>query len=116
MAKSEFNYDSENDDLFLYRKGSKTSGSVEFGNIVLDFDKKRVNAIQFIDASKTLSGIVGSRVSKKVLSSIKSASLDSEIKGGNLIVRFSLLSAEERIAAPIVIPGFKYKSPALAYA
>lgn len=116
MVKSEFSYDAENDDLFLYRKGSKTSGSVEFGNIVLDFDKKGVNALEFLDASKTLSTIVGSRVTKKQLASIKAASIESEVKGGSLIVRFGILSAEEEISAPIVIPGFKYKSPALAYA
>ena len=116
MAKSEFSYDRDNDDLFLYLKGSKTTGSVEFGGIILDFDKKKVNALEFLDATKTLSSIVGSRVTKKQLACLKATSLESEVKGGSLIIRFVLLSAEEeKISAPIVIPGFNYKSPALAY-
>ncbi|MCK4326864.1 MAG: DUF2283 domain-containing protein [Candidatus Diapherotrites archaeon] len=116
MAKSEFSYDAESDDLFLYRKGSKSSGSVELGNIILDFDKNGVNALQFIEATETLSGIVGLRVTKKMLSSITAVSLDSEVKGGNLIVRFGVVAMDMKLAAPIVVPGFKHKSPALAFA
>ena len=116
MAKSEFSYDSQADDLFIYRKRKKTKGSVELGNIILDFDKDGVNAIQFIDASKTLSDIMGMRITKKLLSSITAATLDSNAKGGNLIVRFGILAMNEKISAPIVVPGFKEKSPVLAFA
>ena len=116
MAKTEFSYDPDADDLFLYKKRKKTKGSVEMGNIILDFDRNGVNAIQFIDASKTLSGLMGVRVTKKLLSGIKAASLESDVKGGNLIVRFGIVAMGEKISAPIVVPGFTEKSPVLAYA
>ena len=36
-----FDYDESSDDLFLFSPKSKSKGSVEFGDIVLDFNNKK---------------------------------------------------------------------------
>jgi len=38
MKNFNFNYDSENDNLFVYLEGKKSEGAVELGNVILDFD------------------------------------------------------------------------------
>ncbi|MBD3361480.1 DUF2283 domain-containing protein [Candidatus Woesearchaeota archaeon] len=53
MKKFNFSYDKENDDLFLYNHNSKSAGSVEVGDIILDFNnKKELVGIQINKASE----------------------------------------------------------------
>ncbi len=41
MQKFNFSYDKENDDLFLFSPKSKSKGSIDLGQIVLDFNNKK---------------------------------------------------------------------------
>ena len=59
MEKFSFNYDVENDDLFVYLKGKKSSGAIELGNFILDFDNKGdLVAMQILNVSEVLSKII----------------------------------------------------------
>ena len=55
MQKFNFSYDKEHDDLFLHRPDSKSKGSVEIGNLILDYNsKKELVGLQIMGASKVL--------------------------------------------------------------
>ena len=41
MQKFNFDYDQNNDSLFLYLADQKSKGSVEFGDFVFDFNSKK---------------------------------------------------------------------------
>lgn len=41
MKKFEFDYDAQNDDLFVYDKETKSTASVEIGDVVLDFGRSK---------------------------------------------------------------------------
>ena len=38
MKDFKFDYDEENDDLFIYLEGKKSAGAVEIGDFIVDFD------------------------------------------------------------------------------
>lgn len=69
MQKFQFDYDSAHDDLFIYRKDSKSEGGVEIGRLMLDFNRKDgLVGIEFTDATEFLSSSTG--LPKKSISSI----------------------------------------------
>jgi uncharacterized protein YuzE len=69
MRKFHFDYDAANDDLFVYRKDSKSEGGVEIGRLLLDFNNKDgLVGIEFMDATSLLASSTG--LSKKAVSSI----------------------------------------------
>ena len=45
-------YDFENDDLFIYKKGAKSKITIDLDNVLLDFDNKDIVGIEILDASK----------------------------------------------------------------
>lgn len=117
MQKFNFSYDAGNDDLFIYKAGAKSSGSIEIGNLVLDFSKSDLVAIQLLDASRFLSDLTALRISKKMLAKIKDCSVDVISRNNQMMIRFALLiEGEETIKSNITIPKVIEKSPALAYA
>ncbi len=69
MKEFKFDYDSENDDLFIYSGKSKSKGSVELGDIIFDSDSDgNIVAIQIMNAVKFIKEIVGDKypISKKI--------------------------------------------------
>jgi len=111
MEKFNFDYDSENDDLFIYLKGKKSAGAVELGNIILDFDKEyNLVAMQIINVSEFFSKIL-SRMIK--LSNIKEIKLDI-INFRNMdAIKFSISDDITEERANILIPHIREKSPVL---
>ena len=113
MEKFNFDYDSENDDLFVYLEGKKSSGAVEFGNFVLDFDEKGdLVAIQILNISEVLS---------KFFLKIKEASKINEIKieivnFRNMDgIKFSISTNNKKETVNILIPHIREKSPVLIH-
>jgi len=114
QRKFRVDYDYENDSLFLYR--AKSKGSVELGNIILDFDaNKELVGIEILGASKFIQSISETRISKKLLSTISDAKIDMRHEGGFLILKLLLSFAEhEQVLAPITVPSLKESSPLAA--
>jgi hypothetical protein len=113
MEKFNFDYDLDNDDLFIYLEGKKSAGAVELGNFVLDFDDNLdLVAIQILNVSEVLS---------KFFSKIKEASQIRDVK--TEIVNFRnmdgikmhVYSDSDEETANILIPHIREKSPVLKY-
>ncbi len=113
MEKFNFSYDLENDDLFIYLKDKKSSGAIELGNFILDFDKEgNLVAIQILNISEILS---------KFFTKIKQASQINEVKTEIVNfrnmegIKFSISADNKEETANILIPHIKEKSPVLSY-
>jgi len=115
-GKIKFDYDEEEDILFIYDPERKSFGSVELGgNVIIDFDgKKRVVALEFLDATESLSSLTGKKITKKMLSGIKQAKFLAETKKGMLIIKFIILCAEKPIESMLTMTALNYRSHAMA--
>ena len=111
MKEFKFDYDEENDDLFIYLEGAFSDGAVELGDLVLDFDSKgNLVAMEIINASTFFSKLVSGVFE---ISQIKSLEVE--------IVNFRNMSALQlKISTPlqkyfqtILIPRIVQESPAL---
>ncbi len=113
MQKFNFDYDLENDDLFIYLEGKKSSGAIELGNFVLDFDDKGdLVAIQIINASE---------VFKKILSKVTEINNLKKIEADIInfrnmeAIKFRVLTDSDEETVNILIPHIKEKSPVLTH-
>ena len=110
MRKFEFDYDYENDNLIVFKKGRKSSGSVEIGNMNFDFYKGELIAIEFDNASKYLG------LTKKALNRIIKSNFEVMEKNNWLIVKFFILTVETKLEKEIYVQNVTQPSPALALA
>jgi uncharacterized protein YuzE len=117
MKKYNFSYDKKNDDLFIYSVKSKSKGSVELGDVVLDFNtKKELVGIQLINASKFLKDVcdqTGSDI-KNLLGNLTECKLEEKTRNRLLIIKLYLNSKTKEITPIISIPSIKERSPAMA--
>lgn len=119
MQNFNFTYDKENDDLFLFSPKSKSKGSVELGNIVLDFNsKKELVGIQIMNASKLIKDITSENIStiKELLNHLKKCKIDVKPNNNMLIIKIFLFSQVKEISPVISMPSITESSPALAAA
>ncbi len=113
MEKFNFNYDYENDDLFIYLEEKKSEGAVELGNFILDFDNKgNLVAMQILNVTEVLS---------KILSKVKEFSKIKEIEMEIInfrnmdAIKFCISDDKTKEKAVILIPHIKEKSPVLSH-
>lgn len=110
-------YDREEDMLFLYDSAKKSSGSIEFGDLVVDFDRGgAVSAVEIFNASGYLSKLTGLRITKASLGSASGISFSATEMKGTVIIKMILLLKGKEVPASIAVPSAAYHSPALAYA
>ena len=113
MQKFNFDYDLENDDLFIYLEGKKSSGAIELGNFVLDFDNKGdLVAIQIINASEVFKKIL-SKVTE--INNLKRVEADIINFRNMEAIKFRVLTDSEEETTNILIPNIKEKSPVLTH-
>ena len=113
MEKFNFSYDSENDDLFVYLKGKKSSGAIELGDFILDFDKKKnLVAMQILNVSEVFSKIL-SKIIKA--SEIKEIKIDMVNFRNMEAIKFSVSDGNVEEKTNILIPHIREKSPVLSY-
>ena len=105
MTNVFFDYDSENDSIFIYRK-EKTRGSIDIGDFILDisYDGKVVG-IEILNASKSLKSF---NLTKEDLENIKMAGFRVEYKKDAVYVQILLVLPENvekkaMVIAPIQI-------------
>ena len=119
MQKFKFSFDKNQDDLFLYRSESKSKGSVEIGDIILDLNnKKEIVGLQIMKASNMLDD-VSVRISlneiKDVLKNLKECKVEIILKKNLVIIRIHLYGKMKEFSSTFFFPKFMDSSPALAY-
>ena len=117
MQEFKFDYDEENNDLFIYNDKKKSAASVEIGDIVFDFDSsKRFSGIEIMNATRYLSELIsGFKVSKLALAGILSCRVESKVLNNLLIVKIVLVTKEKlTIPVTLTVPRITAPSPALA--
>jgi len=117
MKKFEFDYDKENDDLFLYDKKFKSSASVEIDDLVVDFNRtKGMVGIEIMNATRFLGNLVtGYKITKKNLSGLMACEIDAKVVNNLLFLKMVLVFTEDRkIPINLSVPRITKSSPALA--
>ena len=99
MAKVEFNYDKNEDILYLFNGAKNVKFSLDFHDIyILDFDEKNhVVGLEIIDASKVL------YFKKEALSNLKEVEMTARFKDGIMAVLI-ILRAEQMKPVQTTIP------------
>jgi len=118
MQKFDFSYDNQNDDLFLCNPKSKSRGSVELGDLVLDYNtKKELVGIKITNASVLIKELVNEHSAsiKRILQTLLECKVDIKPQNNFLIVRLCLSSKYKEISPILFIPHINKSSPALAY-
>ncbi|HLC79672.1 MAG TPA: DUF2283 domain-containing protein [archaeon] len=112
--KFKADYDYENDNLYLYSEKNKSKGSVELGELVVDFTANGdIVGLEMFEASKYLSEITNRKLAKTALGKITSANISFMKKRGTTIIKI-VLPLEKELHATIAIQNMNYKSPVMA--
>jgi len=106
-------YDSENDDIFLFKKKkTRSSGAIGLGGFVIDFDIGRnVAGIEILNASKNI------KVPKQLLQKTVLAKVDTKIIGNALQIIMALYGKKEKLQEKMVmvVPSAYARSPATSF-
>lgn len=103
--KAVADYDRESDSLALTIPGNKASGSLEFGDLIVDLNsRKEVAGIEFLNASELISSMSGTKVTQDMLSHIEGCELYFKTVGNQIIIHFVLLMPDKTIEDNITIP------------
>lgn len=120
MQKFNFSYDKENDDLLLYNPEAKSKGSVEIGDLILDYNsKKELVGLQMIHASTIIKDMLSKEDAasvRDVLNNLEECNIEIKQKNNLLIIKIYLNSKVKEIAPVISVPSIQESSPALACA
>jgi uncharacterized protein YuzE len=111
-----FDYDSDNDSLFLYDPRSKSKASIEMDDIIIDFNaKKEVSGIELLKATDFFKDLSDEFVlSKEMLSDIQECKIDLIAKNNFFVIKFLLLfRSQKQLMTPILVPMMSEPSPAL---
>ena len=117
MLKLKFSYDKLSDDLFLYSPKSKSKGSIEIGDIILDFNKEnKLVGVQMINASKLLNDMVDKdpKAIRAVLENLHDCKMDVKKQGNTLMIKIFLLSKTDKLTPVIPVVDIMESSPAIA--
>ncbi len=114
MQNFKFDYDKENDSLFVYLEGAKSNGAVELGDFVFDFDKKgNLTAIEIFNVSEIFKEVLSKMIE---LSQIKEFKVEIfNFRNDRTSIRFNVDDGIERESASIIIPRMVQKSPSIVY-
>jgi hypothetical protein len=113
MENFKFDYDSGNDDLFVYLEGKKSVGAVELGNFVLDFDSKGdLVAMQILSVSDVFSKILSKMIKVAQLKQIQVEIINFRNMDA---IKFKIFSDKQNETASLLIPHIKEKSPVLRF-
>jgi uncharacterized protein YuzE len=107
MKETYFDYDSENDSLFVYRK-AKIKGSIDVGYFVIDISTEgKVIGLEILNISEVIknSGISNA---KEFLDNIKKAGFRAVYHQDSIIVYFMVFSKAREVTSSIAVP-IKYK-------
>ncbi len=113
MKKFNFDYDQENDDLFVYLEGKKSSGAVELGNFILDFDENGILvAMQILNVSEVFSKILTKMIEVQKIREIKMESINFRNMEA---IQFSIADDKREEKTNILVPHIRERSPVLEH-
>ena len=119
FRKFNFDYDLENDSLFLYDPKSKSKASIEIDDFIIDFNnKKQISGIELLNASAFFRGVKAESVSvdKELLNKIQKCNVEIINKNNFIVIKFILtFKSKQQLVAPVYVPSISKSSPALAY-
>ncbi|MFA5797257.1 MAG: DUF2283 domain-containing protein [Candidatus Woesearchaeota archaeon] len=115
FRKFKFDYDKENDSLFLYDPKSKSKASVEVNDMIIDYNgKKEVTGIELLDATKLLKELSFEKSGSISLGDIKECQIEIINKHNFFIIKILLIFlSRDRMTTPILVPRLTESSPAL---
>lgn len=120
MRKFKFSYDRENDDLLVFNHHSKSKGSIELGDIIIDFgQKKEIVGLQLMNASKLIKQLTSGKSLpeiKIILSNLRECKVDIKVSNKLAMIRLCLSDGTNEMSPLISVPAIQNTSPALAYA
>ncbi|OGI12289.1 hypothetical protein A3K64_03125 [Candidatus Micrarchaeota archaeon RBG_16_36_9] len=98
-----FDYDPENDSLFIYKK-SKIKGSFDIGDIIVDMSiDGKIKGIELLNANDSLRNL-GIRNPKEVLNNIKTVRIRAVYKSDSITVYYSIVSKAREVSSSIAVP------------
>lgn len=113
MKKYNFDYDEQNDDLFIFEDGKKSAGAVEVGNFVIDLDEKEnFVGLEILDANKILSKIFSKMIE---LSKITDLSVDAVNFRNMASLKLKITAGANTETANIILPSIKDNNPDFEY-
>jgi len=119
LRKFNFDYDFENDSLFLFDPKSKSKASIELDDFIIDFNKhKEISGIELLNASSFFKGLdlEGQTIDKQILKEIQDCKIKIIPKSNFIVIKFLLLfKSKKLLTAPVFIPTINEPSPAVAY-
>jgi uncharacterized protein YuzE len=118
MTKFDFDYDENNDSLFIYKKGSVSKNSIELGNFVYDYDASgQIVGIEVLSAIETFSYISGQKIFAKLLENIKTVNVEiKQVKNLimiKIIILYTVGAASKEIISSAQVPSIGIKSQAI---
>lgn len=116
LRRFSHDYDTDNDNLFLYDPKSKSSSSVEINGLVIDYNSKNeISGVEISNASKFLSNSSDVRVTKDMLSKIIDSKIQIKNTGGLLFLRFLIvLPQNKEITTTLTMPYLEESNPAIS--
>lgn len=116
MQNFKHSYDEKEDDLFLYNSNSKSKGSIEIGDLIIDFNsKKEIVAIQILNASQFIKDFSTKNIKlKEILNNLTSVKINIINKKNLMLIKLFLTSNNKEINPIISIPNITTGSPAIA--
>jgi len=118
LRNFKYDYDSENNSLYLYDPNSKTKASVEMDDFIIDFNtKKEISGIELLNATEFFKGLEfeEDRITKEVLEQIKECKIEIITKSNFFVIKFLLMfTSAKPIATPLMVPTISEPSPAIA--
>ena len=109
----EFDYDTENDSLFMFDSKLKSKASVELNDLIIDYSSKgEISSLEVLNAKRFFSDIAGKYVDS--LASIKECKLEIIPKNNILLIKFFFkFNSDEKLSLPLLIPTINEPSKAL---
>jgi len=113
-----FDYDPENDSLFLYDPNSKSNSSIELGDLIIDFNnQKQVSGIELLNASDFFKDLDLDDVAidKNTLKGLKECKINIITKNNNILIKFIFIfKHKKKLTTSTLVPAITEPSPALA--
>jgi len=107
MKETYFDYDPENDSLFVYRK-AKIKGSVDIGYFVIDISTEgKVIGVEILNVSEFLKNL-GINDPKEFMNSIKNAGFRAVYQPDSIVVYFMIYSKVKQVTSSVAVP-IRYK-------
>ncbi|MFH1391976.1 MAG: hypothetical protein ABIH20_06705 [Candidatus Diapherotrites archaeon] len=111
-------YDEEYDNLLIYDQIKRGSTGIEWGDLELSYDKNGKLVNLFLNnASKMLTNLTKTKITKKTLSQVHNCRLDIKEKSGIVYINFKLYFQEknrEPIEDTLTVKDLNYMSPITA--